>query len=161
MRPGQGTRRPLRNERELKRTVADAREPEKIARLLKTIHNRLGHRIAFAVEDAKIALSDEDATAIALAFIEAGLTDPATRSGFDGAIHAKTDNLTRVAASCIAASGLKPDAIQTIFFTGGSSRVPAVRTAIAKAAPSARAAVGADFLSVALGLTRDAERRFG
>ncbi len=151
----------LRNERELKRTIADAREPEKISRLLKTIHNRLGHRIAFAVEDAKIALSDEDSKAIALAFIESDLSAPATRAGFDGAILAKTDTLTRVAASCIAASGLKPDGIQTIFFTGGSSRVPAVRAAIAQAAPSARAAAGADFLSVALGLTRDAERRFG
>jgi hypothetical chaperone protein len=51
--------------------------------------------------------------------------------------------------------------VQTIFFTGGSSRVPAVRRAIQKAAPEANVAAGADFLSVALGLTREAQRRFG
>jgi hypothetical protein len=41
----------------------------------------------------------------------------------------------------------------------GSSRVPAVRTAIARAAPSARLATGSDFLSVALGLTQMAAIR--
>src|ERR1700744_371060 len=50
-----------RNEREAAELVADSRAPEKVARLLKTIKRRLGHRIAFAVEDAKIALSDGDA----------------------------------------------------------------------------------------------------
>jgi hypothetical chaperone protein len=151
----------LKNERELKRTLADAREPEKVSRLLKTIHNRLGHRIAFAVEDAKIALSDRDMVDILLTFVEGNLAAPATRKGFDDAIHARTDTLTRTARACIARSGLKPDAIQTIFFTGGSSRVPAVRDAIMKAAPTARPATGSDLLSVALGLTREAQRRFG
>jgi hypothetical chaperone protein len=148
------------NERELRDIVKDAREPEKISRLLKTIQKRLGHRIAFAVEDAKMALSDAAATGIDLGFLEAGLTAEATRAGFDRAISAKTDRLFAVASKCIADAGLKPDGIDTIFFTGGSSRVPAVRAAITRAAPNARAAAGSDFLSVALGLTREAQRRF-
>jgi hypothetical chaperone protein len=55
--------------------------------------------------------------------------------------------------------GLSAAAVDTIFLTGGSSRVPAVRTAIARAAPSACMAVGSDFLSVALGLTQIAAIR--
>jgi hypothetical protein len=39
--------------------------------------------------------------------------------------------------------------------------VPAVREAIRKAAPDAAVAAGSDFLSVALGLTRAAQRKFG
>jgi hypothetical protein len=35
-----------------------------------------------------------------------------------------------------------------------------VREAIRKAAPQANVAAGSDFLSVALGLTREAQRRF-
>ena len=46
-----------------------------------------------------------------------------------------------------------------MFFTGGSSRVPAVQQAIARAAPTALATTGSDMLSVALGLTREAGRR--
>jgi hypothetical chaperone protein len=52
-----------RNEREVRALVADPREPEKTRRLLRTLQNRLGHRIAFSVEDAKIALSDRKASA--------------------------------------------------------------------------------------------------
>ncbi len=150
-----------KNERDVEELAADSRAPEKVERLLKVLQRRLGHRIAFAVEDAKIALSETDTTEIALAFIEVGLSAQATRAGFDKAITGKTYRLTNIALECIRDAGLKPDAVSTIFFTGGSSRVPAVRDAIAAAAPSARIAAGSDFLSVALGLTREAQRRYG
>jgi hypothetical chaperone protein len=150
-----------RNEREVKDLVADSRAPELVSRLLKTLKQRLGHRIALAVEDAKIALSDLDCAPIALEFIEHALAATPTRAGFERTIAHKTERLTAVAAACIADAGLRPDAVSTVFFTGGSSRVPAVRNAIAAAAPSARVAAGSDFLSVALGLTREAQRRYG
>jgi hypothetical chaperone protein len=151
----------FRNERRLIELVAGAREPEKVARLLKVVRERLGHRIAFAVEDAKIALSEAESTALPLDFIEATLDAVATRAGFDHAIAEKTERLHTVAAACIKDAGLKPSDINTIFFTGGSGRVPAVRAAIMRAAPDARATEGSDFLSVALGLTREAQKRFG
>jgi hypothetical chaperone protein len=135
-------------------------EPEKVARLLKTIRRHLGHRIAFAVEDAKIALSEVSNISLPLDFLEETLAANATQSGFDAAIKDKTDRLTRVARECIAKAGSKPGDIDTIFFTGGSSRVPAVQHAISSAAPNARATTGSDFLSVALGLTREAQRKF-
>ena len=151
----------FQNERLLLELVSKSRQPEKVARLLKVIRARLGHRIAFAVEDAKIELSERVATRIPLEFVEAALAAPATRVGFDDAIATRTERLHATAAKCIRDAGLTRDAIHTIFFTGGSSRVPAVRDAIHRAAPSARAATGSDFLSVALGLTREAQRRFG
>jgi hypothetical chaperone protein len=143
-----------KNERMLAELVPLACEPEKVERLLKLVHGRLGHRLALAVEDGKIALSGEDSVTIALAFLEAGLAVTATRPDFDHAIEARTDRLHRTARDCMAAAGLGPAAIDTIFLTGGSSRVPAVRAAIARAAPSARLAGGSDLLSVALGLTQ-------
>ena len=149
-----------RNEREVRSLVTDSCEPEKTGRLLRTLHNRLGHRIAFSVEDAKIALSDREDVGVDLGFIEGGLTMNATRAGFDRTIEDKTGRLFRTAATCISDAGLNPTDIQTIFFTGGSSRVPAVRAAISRATPQAQPATGSDLLSVALGLTREAERRF-
>ncbi|MCW5737757.1 MAG: Hsp70 family protein [Enhydrobacter sp.] len=142
-----------KNERALAELVSLACEPEKVERLLKLVRHRLGHRLAFAVEDCKIALSGQDRVSLPLSFLEAGLEVTATRVAFDRAIEARTDRLYTTARDCIAAAGLGPTAIDTIFLTGGSSRVPAVRSAIAKAAPSARLAGGSDLLSVALGLT--------
>ena len=80
------------------------------------------HRIAFSVEDAKIALSDHASVAIDLAFIESSLAAQATRARFDYTIEQKTERLYRTAASCIADAGMSPADIHTIFFTGGSSR---------------------------------------
>jgi len=144
-----------KNERELAELVSLACEPDKVKRLLNVVRQRLGHRLAFAVEDAKIALSIEERAAVPLTFLEAGLAVTATRVDFNRAIEAMTDRLYKTASDCIAAAGLSPTAIDTIFLTGGSSRVPAVRGAIGRAAPSARLAGGSDdLLSVPLGLTQ-------
>lgn len=148
------------NAREVRELMVKSCEPQKVARLLDTIARRLGHAIAFAVEDAKIGLSDVPAAPIPLGFLENGLAALATREGFDAAIGAKTATLTKIAKGCIADAGLKGADIHTVFFTGGSSRVPAVQQAIAKAAPDATPTSGSDLLSVALGLTREAARVF-
>ena len=142
-----------RNEREVAELVALACEPAKVERLLSVLRQGLGHRLALAVEEAKIALSAQERAELLLSFLEPGLALEATRTGFERAIGAATERLQRTASGCIAAAGLEPAAIDTIFLTGGSSRAPAVRAAIARAAPAARLASGSDLLSVALGLT--------
>ncbi|MDB5395453.1 MAG: heat-shock protein [Rhodospirillales bacterium] len=149
-----------RNERQVVELLAGAREPRKVGRLLSVIQHRLGHRIAMAVEQGKVALSDSDGIDIGLAFIEGGLHTTAKRARFEGVIRDNTERLRRTASACIAAAGLNARDIQTIFFTGGSSLIPAVRAAIAGAAPDARVATGSNFLSVASGLTLEAARRF-
>ncbi|MBI2738209.1 MAG: Hsp70 family protein [Rhodospirillales bacterium] len=147
-----------KNERDVASLVLEACEPEKVGRLSAVLGKRLGHRIAFAVEDAKIALSAEHEAAVALDFVENGLAAEASRLGFERTIRTRTDRLHRTARDCIAAAGLDGSAIDTVFLTGGSSRVPAVRAAIAEAAPAARLATGSDLLSVASGLTQMAGR---
>lgn len=150
-----------RNERDIAALLKQAVEPAKVARLLKTIRKHLGHRIAFAVEDAKIALSDAAEVALALDFLEDGLAAVATQPRFEDAVRDKLDRLTGLATECITRAGVSADRIDTIFFTGGSSRVPSVQRAISQAAPNAQGTTGSDFLSVALGLTREAQRKFG
>lgn len=149
-----------RNEREVAALVADSREPGKTVRLLHTIRKRLGHRIAFAVEDAKIALSEETRTTIPLEFLERALSAETSQASFDQAIAEKMHKLRTIAVQCITDAGVKPDQINTVFLTGGSSRVPAVRHALSHAAPAAQMTSGSDLLSVAYGLTRESERRF-
>lgn len=148
-------------ESEVRELLARSQEPQKIQRLLKTIRQRLGHRIAFAIEDIKIALSRSERAKLMLEFIEPGLQNEITRRDFEHAIAEKTRRLREVARGCIIDAGVSVTDIQTIFFTGGSSRVPAVREAIADVVPAAVAAEGSDFLSVVNGLTQEAARRYG
>lgn len=148
-----------KNERDVAELVAEAVEPEKVERLLSLLRKRLGHRLAFAIEDAKIELSAADRAAIDMSFLEPGLAATTTRAGFEKSVRTRTERLHQAARGCIAAAGLKSEAIDTIFFTGGSSLVPAVRATIARAAPAARPATGSDFESVAMGLTHIAGLR--
>jgi hypothetical chaperone protein len=149
-----------RNERMIAELLAGAAEPRKLDRLQAVVRKRLGHRIAIAVEQAKIALSAEPKADIPLDFIDPRLHVPVTRPDFEWTVRDQSARLQDCAAGCVAQAGLTSGDIQTIFFTGGSSRIPAVRTAIARAAPDARIATGSDFLSVAAGLTLEARRRY-
>ncbi len=148
----------FKNQRDVAALLAESCEPDKVRRLATVLDRRLAHRVAFAVEDAKIALSAERETAVTLEFVEHGLAAAATRAGFEEAIGPRRARLYQTARDCIAAAGLDGTAIDTVFLTGGSSRVPAVRAAIAEAAPAARMASGSDLLSVASGLTQMAGR---
>jgi hypothetical chaperone protein len=149
-----------RNERLVAELLAGADRPDKVGRLQTVVKQRLGHRIAMAVEQGKVALSGQDVFDIGLDFVEPALHAPVTRARLEATIRDNTDRLGRTASACIASAGLRPDDIQTVFFTGGSSLIPAVRAAIAGASPNARIATGSDFLSVASGLTLEAGRQY-
>ena len=136
-------------------------EPDKTARLLTALTRQLGHRMAFGVEAGKIELTDNERATIPLQFIEKGLNATATRPGFDDAIAAELTRLRLSVWNCLALAGIDADAIDTVFMTGGSSRVPAIQAVIAEELPQASIRRGDDFLSVALGLTLEAQSRFG
>jgi hypothetical chaperone protein len=149
-----------RNERMIAELLAGAAEPRKVARLQAVVQKRLGHRIAIEVEKAKIALSTEPKSDIPLDFIDPRLHVPVTRTDFEWTVRDQSARLQGCAVGCVARAGLAPADIQTIFFTGGSSRIPAVRAAIGRAAPDAQVATGSDFLSVAARRAVEAHRRY-
>jgi hypothetical chaperone protein len=134
-------------------------EPAKTQRLLTVLNKHLGHRIAFAVERAKIELTTADRTAIDLAFVEAGLSAPSTRQQFDEAIAAELMRLRLSVWNCLALADVTT--VDTVFMTGGSSLVPAVEAVLREELPDAQIKRGDDFLSVALGLTLEAQARYG
>jgi hypothetical chaperone protein len=138
-----------------------AAEPAKTARLLTVLNKQLGHRIAFAVEAGKIALTESERTHIALEFVEAGLSVNVARVEFDDAVAAELMRLRLAVWNCLALADIDAERIDTIFMTGGSSLVPAVEAVIAQELPNAAVKRGDDFLSVALGLTLEAQSRYG
>ena len=66
-----------------------------------------------------------------------------------------------IGEATVIAAGLTPAAISTLYFTGGSSGMTALRDAFASAFPGSRVVVGDLFGSVVSGLGLDAGRRFG
>ena len=139
---------------------ADAGEPQKTARLKTVVEKQLGNRLALSVEAAKIALSAAPEAAIGMDFIEPGLAAPADRDRFDDAVAGERARLAAAVRETLTRAGVAPDSVGTVFLTGGSSRVPALRKAIASVVSPSKFAGGDDLLSVALGLTEEARLRY-
>ncbi|TDR85456.1 Hsp70 family protein [Enterovirga rhinocerotis] len=147
--------------REVEEVRRDAARPELIERLLAVLSAERGHTLAMEVEQAKIDLSGLDATRLPLDWIEAGLAVDIDREGLREATGILAERLRERIGDCIRQAGLRPDAIDALFLTGGSTRLRHARAAIRAAVPDARVVEGNTFGSVGLGLTIEAARRYG
>jgi len=135
-------------------------DPRIYARLVRVIERRLGHDLLGRTEAAKIELSQAPHTLIDLARIEPGLATPARAVELLALLANLLDALVSTAARTVQAAGLGCDAIATLYFTGGSSGMTALRAAFERAFPHSRVVVGDLFGSVVSGLGLDAARRF-
>lgn len=135
--------------------------PEKLDRMVRVLDGRQGHALAIAVEGAKIALSGAEATRLMLRPVTGGANLVATRERLDAALAASMDRVAARIGQVLAMAGTGPDQIATVFLTGGSSALPALRQVVAQAVPAARLARGDDLASVGTGLALEAARRFG
>lgn len=146
--------------RDIRGLAREAAEPEKLARFEHLLVHRSGHRLAGAVETAKIALSETDATTIRLQELGLLLEAPATRAEFEAASADLVGRIRGAIDEALTTAGVGPQAIETVILTGGGAQVPAVRAAATARFPAARIAQSDAFGSVGLGLAIDAARRF-
>lgn len=139
----------------------EARHPELFDRLLTVVENNLGHALALEVERGKVALSEAEATTIDLSAVEPALGAGIDRADLAAAIVEPVERVAGCVRVCLDEAGLRPGAIDTVFLTGGSTLVPAIREGILATVPEARAVDGDRFGSVGLGLAIEAGRRYG
>jgi hypothetical chaperone protein len=146
---------------ELKDVVRDVREKDKFNRLLNLVEERAGHWLAMQVEETKIALSDTPQIDIRLERLRDAQTMTIHRTQFDDAIAHLVGNIESTVGNVLRDAGVAADAIDTVFFTGGSSGVQSLREKIAALLPNARRVEGDLFGSIGAGLALDAQRKFG
>jgi len=137
--------------------IRDAREPEKVKRLLKVWQQRLSYRLVRAAEESKIALSAHPQTLASLAFIDHGLETDITVDTLQAAISQPLERIQEQVELALATSGTKPD---VIYLTGGSAKSPVLRQALQQQLPDIPLASGDDFGSVTAGLARWAQVMF-
>lgn len=139
----------------------DIVDPTGIDRLLKLIEQRAGHWLAIQIEDTKIALTDIEARALDLSRVEKGLTADLTRVLFEDAIDSLLDRVGQRIHQLLGDAGIGASAVDTVFFTGGSSGIPALRQAVSRQLPNARSVEGNTFGSIGSGLAIEAWKRYG
>jgi hypothetical chaperone protein len=152
------TRKMWRSFQDISRDVIDN---VRFERLLNVIRSQAGHHLAMRVEEAKIALSEGAQFALDLVEAEKGLVAQIERHQFEEAIAQETARICTAAEATLTQAGIAASQIDTLFFTGGSSAVPALRAALAAQFPAARAVEGDHFGSVGCGLAVVAQQRYG
>ena len=145
---------------ELRSTQREAAHPELVAHMIAVVSERLGHRLAGRVEEAKIALTDADETRFAFETHEAVIETTIARADVSAALEDSVDRIDRTIRTALADAEVTADRIDTLILTGGSTQVPAVWARVHELLPNARPVATDAFGSVGLGLALDAARKF-
>jgi len=122
-------------------------------RLMRVLDTHSGHRLADAVEQGKIAASQQGAQVrLDLGWLEPGLGAAITPQGLSQHLQALLARVVDCARDCVRLAGLAPQRFDAIYLTGGSSALRPLRAALHEAFPGAPQVEGDLFGGVASGL---------
>jgi hypothetical chaperone protein len=145
---------------DLRVTAREAEHPELVAQMIAVVADRLGHRLAAAVEDAKIALTADRAAEVTFASTGVDIRAGVSRDDLALALRDAVQRIVGTIDHALGLAGLGQGDIQTLILTGGSTQIPAIMTALRTLFADARVVSTDAFGSVGLGLALEAARRF-
>ncbi len=123
------------------------------ARLMEVLHQRHGHHMAHAVEQAKIACSQSGVdTDIDLSFVEPGLMASVSPAELQSHLARLLARTVACARECVLRAGLRDGALDAIYLTGGSSALRPFQQALQAEFPGVAMVEGDLFGGVAAGL---------
>ena len=147
----------------LKSARIRALEPEKIEALIAVVEGDLGYQLHQSVQKAKFELSQQERTEFIFRDGLAGastidLRIPVSRADFESWIVEDLEAIEHSVEALLKSTGVKPQEVDRVFLTGGSSFVPAVRRIFSRRFGADRLRGGDEFTSVAQGLALSATR---
>lgn len=148
-----------KNLRWLDQAIRRSDDPGGLRRFRIFLARNAGYTLFRSVEAAKLALSREERATLAFHELDIELHEPVTRAELESAIDDELRRLERCMDGLLARLGLGPDEIGTVFLTGGTSLIPAVR-ALFEARFPGRILEPEAFTAVGLGLGLEAGERF-
>jgi hypothetical chaperone protein len=130
-------------------------------RLMTVLTCHLGHDLATRAEAAKIDVAAGASATIDLGLVESGLRVELTAGAAREALRSDFERITGAARATVALAGLAESQIDALYFTGGSTALRGLTSAIAAPFGNARVLHGDRLASVAAGLGLHAQRWFG
>jgi hypothetical chaperone protein len=129
-----------------------ALEPEKVDALIHVVEEDLGYHLFRAVEHAKCMLSTQDASEFAFREARVTIREQVMRPTFETWIGPDVQAIARCVDRLLDHCGARPKDVGSVFLTGGSSFVPAVRQLFVERFGEARLRGGDELTTVAKGL---------
>jgi hypothetical chaperone protein len=141
--------RDMKDIRSLARTAV---EPEKVERLIEVLDDNHGYALYQAISRLKMDLSREETAAFVFEAGSIRLEALVARSEFEAWVAPELNAIEGAVDQAITQAGLRPDQIDRVFLTGGTSFVPAVRDIFHRRFDPAKIETGGEFESIASGL---------
>lgn len=151
--------RASRDMREIRALEREAKDPEKIRRLIEVLDENYGYRLYRAVSKLKEALSRDKSAEFRFEAGSISIVRDVPRATFEGWIAPELTQIETAVDAALADANLPAEGIDRIFLTGGSSLVPAVRAIFHRRFASDRIETGAELESIAAGLALMARER--
>jgi hypothetical chaperone protein len=131
---------------------SQACEPEKLAALIHVIEHDLGYQLYRTVEHTKIELSAQEESALRFRDATLAIEQPVGRDEFERWIGNEIAAIATCIDRLLDRTGVAPPDVSSVFMTGGSSFVPAVRRLFEARFGAARVRTGGELTAVARGL---------
>ena len=137
----------------LRRIRFEAFEPEKIEAFIDLVDHDLGYRLYQSIEQTKCALSEESQSQFHFQEAAVAIDRTVARLQFEDWINPEIVQINHCLDRLLTTCNVAPRDVDTIFMTGGSSFVPAIRKLFEnKFGGETPIRAGQEFTSVAEGL---------
>jgi len=130
----------------------DAVDRASLDALVHLVENDLGFELYRAVQSTKETLSRRGEAAFEFRDGPIEIDARVARTDFEAWIAPELDAMSDCVDGLLARCGVRPDEVEHVFLTGGSSLVPAVRNIFEQRFGAAQIDTGAEFTSIARGL---------
>jgi hypothetical chaperone protein len=127
-------------------------EPEKIDALLHIIWNDLGYKLYRSIERAKMELSNHELSLFAFKDSPVEIREKVRRLDFESWIQPAIGKIESCVDRLLERYNVKPGDVDSVFLTGGSAFVPAVRRVFKRKFGADRLRGGEELTTVARGL---------
>jgi len=138
--------------RELRELARAALEPGPLETFIDIVEYDLGFALYRAVSSAKVALSGQEETDFHFQGEGVDIRARITRADFETWIAEDVDRIARTVDEALARAGVRPEEIERVFLTGGTSFVPAIRRLFVDRFGESRLTSADQFESIAYGL---------
>lgn len=136
----------------LRRVRERSEDPARVEALLHVVENDLGYRLHAAVHDAKLELTESESARLCFDEPPAVVASEVARADFEGWIASELSAIESCFTGLLERCGVPASAVDTVFLTGGSAFVPAVRRLFAGRFGEERLRGGEELTTVARGL---------
>ncbi|WP_207534794.1 Hsp70 family protein [Desertivirga arenae] len=142
----------LRIKRSMEEYYHYSNNDPKFKNLLTLIDNNLGYSVFQSIEQTKISLSNNDTSLFRYSTMGIEIDEMISLNDYDEVIKKDIQKISVYLDKFLKEKNIDPGSIDSLFLTGGSSMVKAIRNLFAAKFPDSRINSGDNFISVANGL---------